>query len=469
MLEYMKDIACRAGQILEQRKADALDIRAKEDNTVVTQLDEFLDHFIRAELNKQFPFIPVLSEESNVPRAKESFFVVDPIDGTQEVINHIQKDQSYDEYSIHIGFADKGKATIGVVYFPATDRLYYAEKGEGAFLEQGGKIKRLRVRSSDRIVIGRYNIDDDLHQVLKERFNTTLEKVATGGSFGAKVCAVAEGTYGIFVHTNYDETSTHASLWDSCAPDVILHEAGGISYQVADLTPVNYTIDAVPLTKGYIAKAPSDTVLIFDVDNVLGYFERLRSLRDVAHIRYIANKLGMSYNGADYLYWETKRQLREKGRMSTCDTFIELGLGKSDYHESMNNVPVEGHIDPTPHAVEVLQKLSRDYTICALTNTPLKATIDTLKYIGIFQYFDRLFTIDLVEYVKPDPRTFEHIMAEMNAKKGVSIGDQLGKDLAPAKEVGLTTIWFTPKPEKHPHADYAINDLREIPGILSHQ
>lgn len=466
MIEIMKKIALDAGDRLEKEKSDKIQVRSKEDSTVVTDIDEMLDHFIRKELTSQFPFIPILSEESDPPQSSESFFVVDPLDGTQELINHLTKDNSYVEYSIHIGYAEKGEAKIGVVYFPALSKLYYAEQGKGAFLEEKGQVKELKVRSSDKIVIGRYNIDDDLHGVLADRFETTLEKVATGGSFGAKVCAVAEGKYSTFIHTNFDRNKIHASLWDSCAPDVILHEAGGISYQIKNLKPVNYSLDEIELTKGYIAKAPKGKVIVFDVDNVLGFFERLRSLRDVAHIRYIANKLGMSYKGADYLYWQTKKELRKKGRMSTCDTFLELGLTKEDYFISMNDVPVEGHIDPTANAVEVVEELSKRYDICALTNTPHKATIDTLKYIGVFQYFDRLFTIDEVEYVKPDPRTYEFIMEEMRAKEGIAVGDQLGKDLAPAKEVGLTTIWFPKQSEDHEVADYAVTDLLEILKIL---
>ncbi|MFP4424049.1 MAG: inositol monophosphatase family protein [Candidatus Woesearchaeota archaeon] len=466
MLEILKDIARRAGNMLEEKKSDKIQIRSKEDATVVTDIDDMLDHFIRRELFAQFPMIPILSEESPAPKDAESFFAVDPLDGTQELINYFQKDTSYTEYSIHIGYAEKGKPKIGVVYFPALDKMYYAEQGKGAFLEEKGQVRGLKVKPSDKIVIGRYNFDDDLVEVLSDRFDVDIEEVPTGGSFGAKVCAVAEGKYGWFVHTNYDKTSTHASLWDSCAPDVILHEAGGISYQVKNLKPIHYTLDEIELTKGYIAKAPKGKVIVFDVDNVLGFFERLRSLRDVAHIRYIANKLDMSYKGTDYLYWETKKNLRKVGRMSTCDTFLELGLTKEDYFISMNDVPVEGHIDPTPHAVEVVEELSKRYDICALTNTPHKATIDTLKYIGVFQYFDRLFTIDEVEYVKPDPRTYEFIMKEMRAKEGIAVGDQLGKDLAPAKEVGLKTIWFPKTSDDHPQADHAITELKGLLKIL---
>lgn len=465
MISTLIKIAREAGKIIEEEKKKNQNILYKKDNSPFTITDLKVNHFIVTELKKYFPDHSILSEESEQRVTTSSFFVVDPLDGTKEFIKALE-DNKYVEYAVQIGYVQEGKPTCGVVYQSALDKLYYAEKGKGAFVRENGEERRITVKASNNIVIGRYNIDEDLKEVLKQRYKTNMENVFQGGSFGLKVCQVAEGIYGTFVHTNFDSTKIHASLWDSCAPDVILSEAGGRSFELKTLESVCYSPDYVHLTNGYIACANRrDKVLVFDVDGVLGDFEELRKKRDVAHIKAVAMKNNLSYDDSYKLFFETKQKLKALGKHSTIDTMQHLGISKEEFFEIMNSVPVEGGIVLTKNAKETLQQLAGKYSIVALTNTPYQSMIDTLEYLGLLVYFDRIYSIDKHDYVKPSTTIFSRILEDCNALGGFSIGDSVEKDLLPAKEVGLKTILFD-RQEIVAGVDFKVDDLIEIVGVV---
>lgn len=458
MIKEIIKIAREAGKIIEEQKKVKQELFTKGDDTVVTTTDIKVNKYVVSELKRCYPDVEILSEEAKNDVKAKSFFVVDPLDGTQEFLNSID-DPKFVEYAVQIGYVKDGEAVLGVVYMPAVDRLYYAEKGKGAFVVDKGEEQRLNTKHSDKAVIGRYNIDDDLKELVKERYSKSLEEVGLGGSFGVKVCKVADGTFNEFIHTNYDKNKVHASLWDSCAPDLILREAGGRSFQINNLQPVKYCVDCVNLTKGYVASSNKyKKLLIFDVDGVLGNFEKLRKLRDAAHCKAIAAKNGVSPLDAEKLLAETRLKLKEQGKYSTIDAMQALGISKKEFYNIMNSVPVDGNIVLTPHAKDVISKLKKDNAIVALTNTPTQATLATLRYLGLLHYFDGVYCIDMYDFIKPSVAIFKRILQDFCAESAYSIGDSVKKDLEPAKKVGLNTVHFSNKDDK--------SDLREVLKIL---
>jgi fructose-1,6-bisphosphatase/inositol monophosphatase family enzyme len=174
------------------------------------------------------------------------------------------------EHAIHIGLTKEGESVAGVVYLPMTDELYCAEKGKGAFLNN----RRIFVSdnnniSTQRLVLGRYNIGSDklddkdmecimrampfakralvvfghkkLYQNLSFISNVPLE-----GSCGVKICHVADATYDVFLHTD-----GMPGLWDICAPEIILREAGGTCTDLLG-QPFDYRKENPKLDHGFI-------------------------------------------------------------------------------------------------------------------------------------------------------------------------------------------------------------------------
>ncbi|MBU1849205.1 MAG: HAD-IA family hydrolase, partial [Nanoarchaeota archaeon] len=414
------------------------------------------------QLKKYFPNEEILTEESKNKVRKKSFFCVDPIDGTKEFLKSISSNK-YNEYSVQIGYVKKGEVILGVVYQPAIDKLYYATKGKGAHINYKNKTKRIFTKQTNKIIVGKYNIDTQLKRVLKKKFFKTIKDVSLGGGFGVKVCLVAEGKYDKFVHTNYSSKKVHASLWDSCAPDIILKEAGGRSYEINTLNNIKYDPKKIALTKGYIACANrSKKIFVFDVDGVLGDFQKLKIIRDVAHIKNVAKKNKLNISKAKKLFYETRKKLKTKGKHSTINVMQKLGITKKEYYNIMNSVSVKNRIIITKNAKKTLKKLSKENAIVSLTNTPYFAMKKTLQHLRLFEFFDKLYCIDTHNYIKPSMKIFRTILKEFNCKKGISIGDNLKKDIVPAKKVGLKTIWYTKEKKEEKYVDYKIDDLKEI-------
>lgn len=208
-------------------------------------------------------------------------------------------------------------------------------------------------------------------------------------------------------------------------------------------------------------------VLVFDIDGVLGDFGKLRTLRDKAHIRAVAKKKKISIEEAKKLFFETKRKLKKQNKPSTIATMLHLGISKEEFYKIMNSVGVKNRIILIKNAQKVLKILAKKNKIIALTNTPFDATVKTLKYLRLFSFFNKIYTIDKYNYIKPSTKIFRKILKDFNCKFGYSIGDSIEKDLIPAKKAGLKTILFIRKKmDKQKNVDYVITDLIELLTII---
>ena len=91
--------------------------------------DRAAEAIILAALAKAAPGVPVIAEEEvaagRIPAHGETYFLVDPLDGTKEFV------RGGDDYTVNIGLIDDGVPRLGVVYQPATDRLWAGVVGRG--------------------------------------------------------------------------------------------------------------------------------------------------------------------------------------------------------------------------------------------------------------------------------------------------------------------------------------------------
>jgi 3'(2'), 5'-bisphosphate nucleotidase len=164
----------------------------------------------------------VLAEESKDDPSrlgKRRVWIVDPLDGTMEFIAH------NGEFCIMIGLATEGKPVVGVVYQPIDDKLYAAAEGIGVFVEEFGDRLRLRVsRATDirrfRLVVSRSHRPPILNNVIA---HLGVQRERSIGSVGLKIGLIARGQADFYVHPNAGTRE-----WDTCAPEVIIREAGGV-------------------------------------------------------------------------------------------------------------------------------------------------------------------------------------------------------------------------------------------------
>lgn len=231
-------IAREAGKILLSIYATEFGVAYKGATDPVTDADTAANAFIVEELAKLFPGDGIVAEETadrSGAVGKSRCWYVDPLDGTKEFI------AKNGEFSVMIGLAIEGRAELGVVYQAAHDKLYAGVVGAGAKLYRGGDGTALRVSEiADpkdlKLVVSRSH-RDKATDALVQRLGITNERPS--GSVGIKVGLITEREADLYIHP-----SNKSSRWDACAPDAILHAAGGI---FLDLAGERYVYDAVQI------------------------------------------------------------------------------------------------------------------------------------------------------------------------------------------------------------------------------
>ncbi|HXA00693.1 MAG TPA: 3'(2'),5'-bisphosphate nucleotidase CysQ, partial [Cytophagaceae bacterium] len=146
-VEKINQIAILAGQKIMEVYDHADFSKAvdfKSDNSPLTMADKASHHIIEEELFQLTPAIPLLSEEGRSIDYEERkhwsiFWLVDPLDGTKEFIKR------NGEFTVNIALIENGAPVLGVIYAPATEKLYYAIKGQGAFKREKGSTSKMQV------------------------------------------------------------------------------------------------------------------------------------------------------------------------------------------------------------------------------------------------------------------------------------------------------------------------------------
>jgi len=242
-LKITIETAKEAGSILLQYYGTELNIETKENDTPVSSADYASNDFIIKNLKNHFPY-PILSEESvdNKERLHtEKVWIIDPLDGTK---NFIEKTG---EFTVAIGLVENNRPTMGVVYRPTTQEMFYSYRGGGAFREIKGEVQRLSVTISDSVPDAKFVTSklNNKHTAYMDRIGAI--KRTRIGSAAYKICKVAEGEYDA-----YFVIKSRMSEWDDCAAGLILTEAGGLLSDIFG-NPLLYNQENISRTKGILA------------------------------------------------------------------------------------------------------------------------------------------------------------------------------------------------------------------------
>ena len=218
ILKNILNVVSKAGEKILKIYNLKYEIYDKEDKTPVTEADLASNKIILEGLEKYN--WPILSEESKnkINKNNDKFWIVDPLDGTLDFI------QKTGEFSIMVGLVEAGNPILGVVYQPSKNKMYYAQFSQGAYLRENGKTKKLQVSetrdlSKCRIVFSRNHLGPRDIQLAK---SMGIKNIVKSGSNGIKIGLIAEDKADIFFNL-----TDKMGKWDSCAPEIILKEAGG--------------------------------------------------------------------------------------------------------------------------------------------------------------------------------------------------------------------------------------------------
>lgn len=247
------DIARRAGAAILAIYEQDFSVEYKDDRSPLTAADKLSNEIILAGLQVLTPDIPVISEETkltdySIRRTWDRCWLVDPIDGTKEFI------KKNGEFTVNIALIENGEPVLSVLYVPAQDKMYHAQKGMGAVLVQQLSEKPLRIRglAEDgvlKIVGSRSHQTPELLEYVgqqKTKF-PQVEFVPAGSSL--KFCLLAEGKADVYPRLG------PTMEWDTAAGQLIATEAGARVLVWDSELPLRYNRENL-LNPNFIVKHP---------------------------------------------------------------------------------------------------------------------------------------------------------------------------------------------------------------------
>ncbi len=222
LMNVMTAAAQKAGRGLRRDfgEVENLQVSVKGPGDFVSAADRKSEKILFDELSKARPGYGFVLEESGVVEGpdKSHTWYIDPLDGTTNFLHGLPI------FAISIGLARDGQMVAGLVYNPATEALYIAEKGQGAYLNN----RRLRVAA--RRDIGEALVGCGIPRLgkpgqaqFRAEFSAIMARASNLRRLGAvalDLCFVASGAYDGFWERGLNS-------WDLAAGILIIKEAGG--------------------------------------------------------------------------------------------------------------------------------------------------------------------------------------------------------------------------------------------------
>ena len=198
-----------------------LQVSSKGPGDFVTSADKRTEKILLEELQKAHPEYGIITEETGIINKSNTKrrWIIDPIDGTFNFMNGIP------QFAISIGYEEENEIKCGVIFNPIMNELFYAEKGNGAYLNNSRIRVSNRKNAKDALVVtggpkGASKIKD---KIFSEYINIS-KSVSNVRKFGSAALDLAYVACGRF--DGYWQRELN--YWDIAAGIIILKEAGGL-------------------------------------------------------------------------------------------------------------------------------------------------------------------------------------------------------------------------------------------------
>ena len=223
VINVMVKAARRAGRSLKRDlgEIENLQVSLKGPANFVTLADKRAEEMLYTDLAKARPGYGFVGEEGGTREGadKSHTWIVDPLDGTTNFLHGIP------QFAISIALQREGTIIAGVIYNPANEELYIAERGKGAFLND----HRLRVAGRRKlnecvIACGLPHIGRGDHELSRVEMAGIQDKVAGLRRFGAAsldMAFIAAGRLDGYWERNLQP-------WDIAAGQIMVRESGGL-------------------------------------------------------------------------------------------------------------------------------------------------------------------------------------------------------------------------------------------------
>ena len=214
------EAAKEAGEaLLELSKSDVA-YRMKNDHDIQADADLEAERIILSKIRQHFPNHSILSEEAGEDEKEaEYLWAVDPIDGTINFARHIE------EYCISIALSQNNQPILGVIYQPALNKLFWAEKGQGAYLNN----EKIKVSDTSQLIdcLGSTDMissdmsDRERNIKLLAELSPLVRHLRIFGSGALHLARLAQGQLDLYFKMRYHH-------WDYAAGTILIQEAGGV-------------------------------------------------------------------------------------------------------------------------------------------------------------------------------------------------------------------------------------------------
>ncbi len=223
LLNVMVKAARRAGRSLKRDlgEIENLQVSMKGPANFVSLADRRSEEMLYEDLAKARPGYGFIGEEGGTREGadKTHTWIVDPLDGTTNFLHGIP------QFAISIALSREGTVIAGVIYNPANEELYTAERGKGAFLnDQRIRVAGRRKLAECVIACGLPHIGRGDLELSRKEMSEIQNRVAGLRRFGAAsldLAFVASGRLDGYWERNLQP-------WDIAAGQIIVREAGGI-------------------------------------------------------------------------------------------------------------------------------------------------------------------------------------------------------------------------------------------------
>lgn len=219
-LQFALVTAKKGGKILLDNfgKLYESQIRNKGTHDVVTELDKEVERMYVEAIKEKYPDHGIIGEEGTYENPdQELVWVIDPLDGTRNYTIQVPF------YATTICLMRNNKPVVSVIYVPSIDKMYYATKDGGAFVNE----KQIHVSDTDELlkssVLYCHKAKEELIKNA-EKYAVKLKLAAYGAdrlkSAGAEMGLVAEGLCEAYLLDGLP-------IWDLVSGVLLIKEAGG--------------------------------------------------------------------------------------------------------------------------------------------------------------------------------------------------------------------------------------------------
>lgn len=218
-LEFARGfIAESRALILDLWECADLEVEMKQDSSIVTKLDRQTEVNFRLAVEKQFPRHSVLGEEFGLAGTDTEYtWVIDPIDGTQSLVNGVPT------FGTFLALLHQGEPVLGVIDIPALNRGVSGAVGLGVIDERGRKITFPAHRpfsSNDIIAIGTPG-------AFAEHGEQSVEAKLHNAFPACRIYYDCFGSYLVAISGIAALVEMNASIWDVVATEALVRAAGG--------------------------------------------------------------------------------------------------------------------------------------------------------------------------------------------------------------------------------------------------